>query len=547
MNPHSSQLGFTDYVAMVWRRRAITLFAAALFACVTFIAFNFVPRKYASTCIFERRGNTISARTGVLPESFSNLKPLLSYHLTGPDSVRRAMDDLGYLDSVPRNSHGELTADGAAGLSRTIGSIRRNLHLSWIIQQPNLDRLSLRLTSRDPEIAQALPNQLVANYIASTRTELMGQLSSSATYLRQQVAETQATGDQLRERRYNFLRAHPDMMPGNPQHLSMQIERTAAEIEDIRRQRKAAEARLGILRSLDTANVGDTTINPDYVIAVETLQKLQRQLEHHRTVTRKTNQHPKVVATQQQIAQVKAELQTTPHRIAADALADNPLGAAAMLQTEDVRGELDRLAALETRKYDMLQRYNKAQTNFMPVAREYEQLSAQIDHVDKEKRRWQSNLSDVDMALAAERSGTRTHLEVVRAAGPIYRPVWPALWHVFALALGGGLTFGITLVIVIARLSRGFSSAEEARGELGLPVLGVIGPILTPSARRLRAVRRYVLAPATAAVLLMVIILAAAGVVMSTHYPERYARILEHMAPTTRAMWQGVQDLLGLI
>ncbi|TFG74807.1 MAG: hypothetical protein E4H23_11525 [Chrysiogenales bacterium] len=195
----------------------------------------------------------------------------------------------------------------------------------------------------------------------------------------------------------------------------------------------------------------------------------------------------------------------------------------------------------------MLERYNTAQTHFLPVAREFGQLSGQIEQVDKEQRLWQSNLGAIQMALAAERSGTRTNLEVVRAAEPVYRPVWPALWHVFVLALGGGLAFGISLVIIAARLTRSFHSAEEARGELGLPILGVIGPILTPATRRLRAVRRYILAPATIALLLLIIVLAATGVVMSTHCPGRYAQILEHLAPTTRAMWQGVQNLLGLI
>jgi hypothetical protein len=254
-----------------------------------------------------------------------------------------------------------------------------------------------------------------------------------------------------------------------------------------------------------------------------------------------------VIAFRRQIAQTKAQLQTIPQRVAAVTVGTPQTAAAAMLRIEDVRTELDRLAALETRKSETLERYNKAQANFLPVAREYEQLSEQIGQLEKEQRLWQDNLGTVQMALAAERSGTRTHMEVVKAAGAVHRPVWPALWHVFTLAIGGGLAFGISLVIVMARLTRCFGSADEARSELGLPLLGVIGPILTPAARRLRAIRRYVLAPATIAVLLLITVLAATGVVMSTNYPGRYARIIEHLAPTTRAMWDGVQSLLGLI
>jgi len=546
MNAHSSQLGFTDYVAMVWNRRSTALFAAGLFSCITFIAFNFVPRKYAATCVFERRGNVISARTSGLPESFGSLKPLLSYHLTGNEAVRKALDDLGCFDTFEHDAHGDLTADAKAKADRLVQTVQQNLHTSWIIQQKNLDRLSLQLTTRDPQLTSAVPNRLVSNYIASTRSRLIGRLSSSATYLRQRIDEAQAEGDELREQRHNFLRAHPDMMPGNPQHLTMQIERTFAEIEDIQRQRKAAESRFGILQSLEAGGAVDTMINPEYVAAAESLQKLQQQLERHR-ISGKKDRHPKVAAALAQIAQTRAQLRSIPPKIGATGPGAPQSAAATMLRIENVRAELDRLAALEARKSEALKRYNKAQANFLPVARQYQQMSEQIAQIEAEQRLWQKNLGDVQMALAAERSGTRTNMEVVKAAGPVYRPTWPALWHVFVLAIGGGLAFGVSLVIVMSRLSRCFGSAEEARGELGLPVLGVVGPILSPAARRLRAIRRYALAPATVAVLMLITVLAAIGVVMSTHYPGRYAQILEHVAPTTQAMWDGVRSLLGLI
>jgi hypothetical protein len=121
------------------------------------------------------------------------------------------------------------------------------------------------------------------------------------------------------------------------------------------------------------------------------------------------------------------------------------------------------------------------------------------------------------------------------------------LWHVFGLALGGGVAFGTLLAIGMARLSRKFASGDEAQEMLGLPLLGAIGPIYSPSARRMRAIRRYVLAPAMACLLMVATVVAAAGVVMATNYPGKYAQVMEQVTPTTRAMWHGVQSLLGSI
>ncbi|NLF29254.1 MAG: hypothetical protein GX591_00035 [Planctomycetes bacterium] len=542
MNANSSQLGFADYVAIVWKRRSTAMLAAGLFACATFIAFNFVPRRYSATCTFERQGNIISARTGGLPESFANLKGLMGYHLTGEEAIIQALDDLGCLARFDRDVTGQLTPDGSARLSRTVADIREGLHLSWIIQQADRDRVALRLTSTDPALTSALPNRLVHNYIAVTRDKLVEQLTSSATYLQQRIDEAQVEADALREQRFNFLKAHPDMMPGNPQFLTLQIERTIAEIEDVDRQRKAAQTRLSILESLE-ADSRNGRVNPEYVAAAETIRGLEAELDKQQT-SGKTGRHPAVIGLQQQLAEARAQLAALPRHIADDA-ADSPPSALAMLRIEDVRMELERLDLAASRKREALERYTVAEANFLPVAREYQQLTEQIARIEKEQGLWQTNLSSVQMALAAERNGTRTQLEVVRAAAPVFRPSWPALWHVFTLALGGGASFAIALVIVMNHLARGFGSAEEARGELGLPVLGVVGPILTPAARRLRAIRRYVLAPATAALLLAVTVLAAAGVVMATRYPGRYAQMIEHMAPSARALWQGVQSLLG--
>ncbi len=549
MNAHSSQLGFTDYVAMVWTRRSTALFAAGLFACVTFIAFNFVPRRYAATCVFERQGNLISARTDGLPENFENLKPLLVHHTTGNEAVRQALDDLGYMDNLPADAAGQLTPDASVRLGRLVNSVQRNLHFSWIIRRKDRDRMSLRLTDGDPVLAYTLPNQLVKNYIASTQKELIAQLSTSATYLNQQIASADEKLDKLQEQRYNFLKGHPDMLPNNPQFLTRQIERLRTELEDLHQHRTGLDSRLASLKDIEINGMANTVVNPEHTEAMTAVTTLEAQLDDLRKTHTMTDRHPKVIRLTGHIAAAQATADRLPQRVEADM---DPAVAAigktrTTMQIEDVRAEWARLTTQENRMTAALGRYTTAQANFLPVAREFGRITNRLGELDKEKRMWQENQVKVQRALAAEKNGTRTHLEVIRAAAPVYRPSWPALWHVFTLAIGGGLAFGVILVIMISRLSRCFDSAEEARTELGLPVLGVIGPILTPAARRVRAIRRYVLVPATVAVLLGVTFLAAAGVVMSTNYPGRYAQIIEHLAPTTRAMWRGVQSLLGLI
>jgi hypothetical protein len=82
---------------------------------------------------------------------------------------------------------------------------------------------------------------------------------------------------------------------------------------------------------------------------------------------------------------------------------------------------------------------------------------------------------------------------------------------------------------------------------LQLPLLGVLGPIYSPSRARLNNIRRYALAPAVTSLILAATFLAAAGVVLATKYPGRYAQMIEQMGPTAKAVRAGMQSLLGAL
>ena len=189
---------------------------------------------------------------------------------------------------------------------------------------------------------------------------------------------------------------------------------------------------------------------------------------------------------------------------------------------------------------------DKAQANVMPVTQEYQRLSNQLASAEDESAMWRKNLGRMQIALEAERTGPRTNLAIAQSAQPAYRPSWPPLWMVFGLAFGGGTVFAVLCVLGLWRLSRSFAAPEQVRAVLGLPLLGVVGPVLSPAARRLRAIRRYVLAPAVATLLVAVMTVAAVGVVMSVQCPGTYAELLEHVSPTAQTLLGGARNLLGM-
>ncbi len=544
MNKQGLQLGFTDYVAMVWRRRKPAMLLAVVFACVTFVAFNFVPRRYTAKAVFERHGDTIARRTEkTVPESFSNLKPMLMTDLTDTSAIRQTLADLGYLDRFDKNADGTFTAEAEVEVARLSRTVQKGLRPMWVVKSASVDRVALSLTSCDPVLSYMVPNRLVKNYIVATRQRLLEQLGESLDFLSERIDSAKVKAVQFREQRHAFLSQHPDAMPEHPQILVERVQQIDMELETLQQQRKLAADQLASLEpTVEAAKTPDGVaggLTPEYVVQRRKVTDLEKQIAHLRDDYRMTDKHPKLVKLNKALKAEQAELARTPQRIAGTPMT-NPAA-------EKVRIELGRLDRLIVQKEQRRERFQTAQASFVPVAREYRRLTDRIEQADEEVNMWRQNRAEVHMALDAEKNGSRTHMRVIKPAVLVHRPSWPALWHVFVLALGGGTLFGIITVILMTRLSRCFASGEEATESLGLPLLGVVGPIISPAARRLRAIRRFLLVPALTCLLISITVLAAAAVVLSTNYPVKYTQIMQQVTPMTRSAWHGVRAFLGAI
>lgn len=542
MSAQKRENSIHDYAGLVWRRRRTAMFAATLFACVVLVGFNFVPRKYTADAVFERRSTNLTGDHGQQNQDFDTIKPVLEHQITGGPAIRQALEDLGYLDHLPRTADGELTEDSRARLAAVMGGIQSNLKVDWIVRSSNIDRVTVRLSSQDPVIAARVPNQLVENYVSGVREELQQQLSASHTFLTERVETARQRLAELRQQRYAFTAEHRDLMPENPSYFSERLEQIDEDLTELGYRRRAVSAELTTLQSLEEAHSQDvvtseTQPNPEYHAMLARLEELRNQLDEARNELRMTDRHPRVVRLRESITEAETELAGIPAQIVVTSDAEHrPANQTLVVRIQHLQTEMEQCNAEITRLEEARNRYEQAHVNLLPVLNEYEELSTRIADAENEMAAWQSSLMDVQMALDAERNGSRTHLSVVKLASPVYRPNWPPLSMVFGLAIGGGLVFGAVLVIVLSRLSRGYDTPTDLTEETELPLLGVVGPILTPAARRLRMVTRYAVVPAAMSLLLAVVALGSAGMVLSYYQPEKWVEFLEQFGPPAHVL-----------
>ncbi len=536
MKQANVQLNFADYAAIVWQRRRLALLVGGLIACAVLIVFNCLPRQYTATVVFERRGDIVAAQTdSTVPASFATLKPMLAYELTNPSAVRQALDQVGFAERLPKDSSGQPTGDSLGALNRISEKISGDLHLKWLVNSNNLDTVSVSMTDSEAALVSSLLNQLVNNYISKTRQTLLSQLSESASFIEDRIKASQEKITLQRAKMQDFLQAHPNTTPENPQKLTDQMRELDVQLEDLQQHRSDLETRLSLLA--DQAEMGhDVRSTPEYQEVAKRLTEYQEALADAQNIKGMKDQHPRVLKLKHSIAEAQQQLKDM------QKTRGSSPSLAATVALEDVQTDMRRADTLSARKRQQREELAKAQANALPVINEYQLLNSQLTEAVSENNMWQRNRATVQVALDAERNGTRTFMKITRPAGLVYKPTWPALWHVFCIALLGGVGAGAAAAIGLARLSRKFSSPSEAASALALPLLGVIGPIFSPATSRIDALRRYVLMPAAVCLIVLVMVMSSASIVLATQYPSHYVLLKQQLVPTA---WAGLRQLMG--
>jgi uncharacterized protein involved in exopolysaccharide biosynthesis len=281
----------------------------------------------------------------------------------------------------------------------------------------------------------------------------------------------------------------------------------------------------------------------------------ERARDEGKTITGMTAKHPRMVALNEQIKKVdnyiagvrtrlegvqtrrsdfaKRWKESLPGAAQAPSLADasaNPLlqrafemqtaqlamdETAAQLEINLTNNELARLK-------DHREGLKKVLEEYVPKRQEYVELVKKVTDQQAEANRWQTRLTDVHMALAAEAAKRRTHLSQVELAQEQFRPSSPKLLYVIALALVGGLAFGSGLVFLVNTVDRSISTTEEAVDYFGLPILGTVGEIVTPKQKTRRKMIRWGLGPVAALLAVAAIGVAAMNISLWLNDREKF-------------------------
>jgi uncharacterized protein involved in exopolysaccharide biosynthesis len=339
------------------------LLGAIGFAFLALVGACWWPVKYTAMAMFERRSDPASEDlVRGKSESFDTYKQVLQQELAGLSAINAAADDLektGMLPPLPRGSDQKLTPEGKRLRQQVVLDLRDGLKVDFVVRSPEVDLISVEFTGRDPRLAQALPNTLVARYMNTISEKMVANLTASRDFLQKKVDEADTRQAELTKKEAEFEIQHAGMLPEDPGTLQEEVERIDADMDRVRRQQSLAQQKLEQIKAFragskaprDNPPAASTKDKPEEKPAkkeatspaaldkqlteegqlleqetVEVIQELgrlldqqqqyQRSLDEGRTLNRMTEKNPRMEALKKQIKDLDERIAKVRTRLA---------------------------------------------------------------------------------------------------------------------------------------------------------------------------------------------------------------------------------------
>jgi uncharacterized protein involved in exopolysaccharide biosynthesis len=529
-----------DLLRIVFRRRALFLVGASVFAVGWLVAARALPVQYTATTVFERRSDEASQEQSKnSPGAVEALRLAMPYDLKGYDAVAQAAENLDLTRGLPHDKQGELTPAGKARKQELVLRLMKAVSVTTDVKTEQVDRVSVSFTDADPRLVQQLPDRLVRNYMNFISNDIVKRLTESREFHARQAQESRGRKQQLTADLIDFETKHAGMMPDDPGAIKEQLDKITTDIEAIRRQQTEATENAAKLKEMVAARKPNDSEEPLQVVKGPNpeLQRLkeqrdqaQEQLDSAKTLSHMTEKHPMVATLRAKIADLEARIKETPEEAVLHTVYGQgttaPDGLDIQLASEEstvkvMKDELERLLPRQAQ-------LQKQMANFGPVRQEYLKLRADLMEQEAEMKRREAPLLEVETALAAEVAQRRTRLAAIQLALPQYKPSDPKLHYILGVALVGGLAFGGGLVFLSNVMDRAVRTTEDAVEGFGLPIFGVIDEIVTPQERFKRRLLRWTIGPVLSVVILIGLGLSSLSVVLWLQYPDELEKWKAH-------------------
>jgi polysaccharide chain length determinant protein (PEP-CTERM system associated) len=479
------ELTMDDYLRMVRRRMKIILIPALLAPVTGFlVSYMFAP-KYTSQSLVLVEGQKVPEGMvqPVITTDLNERIATLQQQVLSQSRLQPMLERVGLLKP------GENSEDVIEGIrnSMTVEPVITDLSSSPTAKKKPGQQTSevpgfyVNYTARSAREAQQICNELTSLLLAENLRSREDAARGTTDFMGKQVGDTKHTLDELDAKLAAFKKQYIGQLPGDEENnlkilmgLNTQLDANTQTLSRAQQDKTYTESQLA--QQLTAWRNAQSSNNP---------QTLQQQLSQLQTQlidleARYTEDHPDVIKTKADIAQVKKKLDEINNAAdkAGDTTATDKVSASEPPEIRQLRLQLHQYEDLITqatrdqkRLQDEIGKYEGRVALSPEVEEQYKQLARDYDNTQKLYQDLLSDKSKSDMALQMEQQQQGEQMRLLDPASIPDAPSFPNRLFFAGGGLGAGLALGASLALWLEMRDKSIRTQADLESILELPML----------------------------------------------------------------------------
>lgn len=473
-----------DYLAMVRRRLKVILIPALLAPLAGYLVSyaSFFPARYTSQSEVQVEGQKV-------PEGI--VQPVVTTNVSQRiDSLQQQVLSQSRLQPMLERSG--LVKPGQ-NVEDMMDAIRANMTIQAV---PDISQLGpgkkpapgassvpgfyVNFTNSNPRLAQQLCNELTSLLLEENLKSREDVARGTTDFLNKQVADTKTRLDDLDSKLATFKKQYMGQLPGDEDSnlkilmgLNSQLDSNTQTLSRAQQDKAYTESLLA--QQVAAYNSSQSSSNP------QTLQQqmalLQTQLIDLQA--RYTADHPDVIKTQADIAQIKKRLddiKNAPGKTASgtpdkESASDPPEIRQLRLQIHQYEDLITQATRDQKRLQQEISVYQGRVALSPAIEEQYKQLARDYDNTQKVYQDLLANKSKSDIALKMEQQQEGEQMRLLNPANLPELPSFPNRLFFAGGGLGAGLGLGLGLALLLEFRDKSIRTQADAEAALDLPML----------------------------------------------------------------------------
>jgi polysaccharide chain length determinant protein (PEP-CTERM system associated) len=471
-----------DYLAMLRRRIKVILTPALLAPLAGFLVSYAFPAKYTSKSLVLVEAAKIpdAVVQQVFTEDLTQHIATIQQQVLSPGRLRPMVERLGLakggqnVDDIISNIQANMTIEPVVTDLSQVGAKKKPS------QSSPVPGFYVDYTGSNAREAQQICSELTSMLLGEDLKSREDATQGTTLFLTKQVEDAKQSLDDLDKRLAAFKNQHMGQLPGDEDNnlkilmgLNSQLDANTQTLNRATQDKSYTESLLA--QQLAAWKTSQSTSNPQTL--QQQLSQLQAQLIDLQA--RYTGDHPDVIKTEADIAQVKKKLAEIngPTAAGSEVANDKESGSEPpeirqlRLQVHQYKDLIDQATGDQKKLQQAIAVYQGKVASSPAIEEEYKELARDYDNAQKVYQDDLAKQSTSKMATQAEQQQQGEQMALLNPATLPDSPSFPNRWFFAGGGLGAGLALGCGLALWLELRDKCIRTEADAEAALELPML----------------------------------------------------------------------------